>query len=83
MQALGLSWDEVHDEAERLEHHLSEALEARIDDAARFHPKERLAIATQCGFASAAETAEARRITEQTQRDKLRLVAQVARDVWG
>jgi DtxR family transcriptional regulator, Mn-dependent transcriptional regulator len=37
MQALGLSWDEVHDEAERLEHHLSEALEARID-AALGHP---------------------------------------------
>jgi DtxR family transcriptional regulator, Mn-dependent transcriptional regulator len=27
MQALGLSWDEVHAEAERLEHHLSETLE--------------------------------------------------------
>jgi DtxR family Mn-dependent transcriptional regulator len=37
MKALGLSWDEVHDEAERLEHHLSEALEARID-AALGHP---------------------------------------------
>ena len=37
MQALGLSWDEVHAEAERLEHHLSEALEARID-AALGHP---------------------------------------------
>ncbi|AEB11295.1 metal-dependent transcriptional regulator [Marinithermus hydrothermalis] len=29
-EALGYSWDEVHDEAERLEHHISEALEARI-----------------------------------------------------
>ena len=37
MQALGLSWDEVHAEAERLEHHLSEELEARID-AALGHP---------------------------------------------
>jgi DtxR family Mn-dependent transcriptional regulator len=37
MQALGLTWDEVHAEAERLEHHLSEALEARID-AALGHP---------------------------------------------
>ena len=33
MEALGLSWDEVHTEAERLEHHLSEELEARIDAA--------------------------------------------------
>jgi DtxR family Mn-dependent transcriptional regulator len=32
-QTLGFGWDEVHEEAERLEHHLSEALEARIDRA--------------------------------------------------
>src|SRR6266540_4706738 len=37
-QALGLGWDEVHDEAEKLEHHLSEELEARID-AALGHPR--------------------------------------------
>ena len=37
MQALGLPWDEVHKEAERLEHYLSEELEARID-AALGHP---------------------------------------------
>jgi DtxR family transcriptional regulator, Mn-dependent transcriptional regulator len=30
VQALGYSWDEVHEEAERLEHHISEKLEARI-----------------------------------------------------
>lgn len=29
-QALGYSWDEVHEEAERLEHYISEKLEARI-----------------------------------------------------
>ncbi len=32
-QALGFSWDEVHDEAERLEHHISEAFEAKIAQA--------------------------------------------------
>lgn len=37
MEALGLGWDEVHAEAERLEHHLSEQLEARID-AVLGHP---------------------------------------------
>jgi len=37
MQALGLPWDAVHEEAERLEHHLSDELEARID-AALGHP---------------------------------------------
>jgi len=36
MQALGLGWDEVHDEADRLEHHLSEEVEARIDEALGF-----------------------------------------------
>lgn len=30
-EALGYGWDEVHEEAERLEHAMSEALEARID----------------------------------------------------
>jgi DtxR family Mn-dependent transcriptional regulator len=30
VEALGYRWDEVHDEAERLEHHISEALEARM-----------------------------------------------------
>lgn len=30
VEALGYSWDEVHDEAEHLEHYISEKLEARI-----------------------------------------------------
>jgi DtxR family Mn-dependent transcriptional regulator len=29
-EALGVSWDQVHDEAHRLEHHISEALEDRM-----------------------------------------------------
>lgn len=36
-EALGVPWDRVHDEAERMEHVLSEDLEARID-AALGHP---------------------------------------------
>lgn len=31
-QALGYGWDEVHDEAERLEHYISETFEARMAD---------------------------------------------------
>jgi 5-methyltetrahydropteroyltriglutamate--homocysteine methyltransferase len=61
----------------------SETLRRRIEEASAFHPLERLAIGTQCGFASAAEMAEQRMITEQTQADKLRLVAETARAVWG
>jgi DtxR family transcriptional regulator, Mn-dependent transcriptional regulator len=33
VEALGFGWDEVHEEAERLEHHISEALEARMATA--------------------------------------------------
>jgi 5-methyltetrahydropteroyltriglutamate--homocysteine methyltransferase len=58
-------------------------LRRRIADAARHHPVDQLALAPQCGFASAAETAEQRKVTEQTQRDKLKLVADVAQSVWG
>jgi DtxR family transcriptional regulator, Mn-dependent transcriptional regulator len=31
VQAMGYSWDAVHEEAERLEHHISEEFEERID----------------------------------------------------
>ena len=31
VEALGYDWDQVHDEAERLEHHISEEFEERID----------------------------------------------------
>ena len=39
-EALGLGWDEVHDEAERLEHHLSDEVEARIDSALGFPTRD-------------------------------------------
>ncbi|UGS37344.1 cobalamin-independent methionine synthase II family protein [Capillimicrobium parvum] len=75
--ALGLvstKWTQMEDPA---------VLVARIEDAARYHPVERLALAPQCGFASASETAEQRRLTPETQEAKLRLVSEVAREVWG
>jgi DtxR family Mn-dependent transcriptional regulator len=40
LEALGLSWDQVHEEAERLEHHLSDELEARIDSALGFPTRD-------------------------------------------
>ena len=39
-EALGLPWDEVHEEAERLEHALSDQLEARIDRALGFPTRD-------------------------------------------
>jgi 5-methyltetrahydropteroyltriglutamate--homocysteine methyltransferase len=51
-----------------------------VAEAARFVPRERLAISPQCGFAS---TSEGNLLTTDDQRKKLELVARVARDVWS
>jgi 5-methyltetrahydropteroyltriglutamate--homocysteine methyltransferase len=53
---------------------------ARIDEAARFHPRDQLALSTQCGFASAGP---GNAISEDAQEKKLRLVAEVAARAWG
>jgi 5-methyltetrahydropteroyltriglutamate--homocysteine methyltransferase len=55
-------------------------LRARIEEAAKYVPLERLALSPQCGFAS---TIEGNLITADQQRQKLELVAQVAHSVWG
>jgi len=60
-----------------------EELKARVHAAAKFHPLEQLGIATQCGFASAAETAEARKITGEVQSAKLVRIVEAARAIWG
>jgi 5-methyltetrahydropteroyltriglutamate--homocysteine methyltransferase len=52
----------------------------RIDEAAKTIPLEQLAISPQCGFAS---TMEGNLLTEDDQWAKLRLVAEVAKEVWG
>jgi methionine synthase II (cobalamin-independent) len=55
-------------------------LKRRIDQAAKYLPLEQLALSPQCGFAS---TEEGNTLTEHEQWAKLRLCAEVARDVWG
>ncbi|QBD77306.1 methionine synthase [Ktedonosporobacter rubrisoli] len=55
-------------------------LRERIEQAARFFPLEQLALSPQCGFAS---TMEGNSLSPQDQQRKLKLVAQVARQVWG
>jgi 5-methyltetrahydropteroyltriglutamate--homocysteine methyltransferase len=52
----------------------------RIEQATHFVPLERLALSTQCGFAS---TEEGNAITPEAQRAKLELVVETARRVWG
>ena len=57
----------------------SETLKQRIDAASRYVPLERLALSPQCGFAS---VAGGNSLTEEEQMAKLRLVVDVAADVW-
>jgi 5-methyltetrahydropteroyltriglutamate--homocysteine methyltransferase len=57
-----------------------DALKRRIDEAAKFVPLDRLALSSQCGFAS---TIAGNAITEDDQKRKLELVAATAREVWG
>ncbi len=55
-------------------------LKQRIKEASKYIPKERLALSSQCGFAS---TEEGNLLTPEQQAAKLRLVAETAREVWG
>lgn len=56
------------------------ALKARIDAAAKYVDRDRLAISPQCGFSSAII---GNPVTPDDQRAKLELVVNVATDVWG
>ena len=53
---------------------------ARIDEAARYVDRERLALSTQCGFSPVSIGGNL--ISEDTQQRKLELVAEVAHQVW-
>ena len=55
-------------------------LKQRIEEASRYVPLERLALSPQCGFAS---SVGGNPVTEADERAKLKLVADVAADVWG
>ncbi|MQA88519.1 MAG: hypothetical protein GEV03_28880 [Streptosporangiales bacterium] len=57
-----------------------DALRRRIDEAARYVPLERLALSTQCGFASAYQGNE---LSWDDQRRKLELAVRTAEAVWG
>jgi 5-methyltetrahydropteroyltriglutamate--homocysteine methyltransferase len=52
----------------------------RLDEAAKYVPLEQLALSPQCGFAS---TEEGNILSEEEQWAKLRLVVEVAQEVWG
>jgi 5-methyltetrahydropteroyltriglutamate--homocysteine methyltransferase len=51
----------------------------RIEEAARYAPIDQLCLSPQCGFSS---TVEGNLLTEEQQWAKLRLIAEVAEEVW-
>lgn len=57
-----------------------DALKRRIDEASKYAPLEQLALSPQCGFSS---TVHGNNIAVEAQRNKLKLVVEVANEVWG
>lgn len=55
-------------------------LKRRIDEASKHVPLEQLSISPQCGFSS---TVEGNDLTQDDELAKLRLVVEVAEEVWG
>jgi 5-methyltetrahydropteroyltriglutamate--homocysteine methyltransferase len=57
-----------------------DAIKRRIDEAAKFISLDQLCLSPQCGFAS---TEEGNTLAEEEQWAKLRMIVEVAQDVWG
>jgi 5-methyltetrahydropteroyltriglutamate--homocysteine methyltransferase len=55
-------------------------LKRRIDEAAKFVPLDQLCLSPQCGFSS---TVEGNALTVDQQFQKLKLIVETAREVWG
>ena len=55
-------------------------LKRRIEEASRIVPLEQLCLSPQCGFSS---TVHGNEIARESQAAKLRLIVEVAREVWG
>ena len=56
-----------------------DAIAKRIEEAARYFPREQMGVSTQCGFGT---VWEGNPIPESTQEAKLRLVAEIAHRTW-
>ncbi len=74
MVVLGL----VTTKSGKLEH--KDDLKRRIDEASRYIPLDQLCLSPQCGFSS---TVEGNVLTYEEEVAKLRLIVEVAADVWG
>ncbi len=55
-------------------------IKRRVEEAARYTDIDQLCLSAQCGFSS---TSEGNDLTEQQQWDKLRLIVEVAQEIWG
>ncbi len=57
-----------------------DTIRRRIDEAAKFAPLDQLALSPQCGFAS---TEDGNTLAETEQWAKLRMIVEIADEVWG
>jgi 5-methyltetrahydropteroyltriglutamate--homocysteine methyltransferase len=57
-----------------------DAIKRRIEEAGRFTDLDRLCLSPQCGFAS---TEEGNTLAEYDEWAKLKMIGEVAREVWG
>jgi len=55
-------------------------IKRRVEEAAKYTDIDQLCLSTQCGFSS---TSEGNDLTQQQQWDKLRLIVEVADEIWG
>ena len=55
-------------------------IKRRIDEAAKFVPLDQLCLSPQCGFAS---TEEGNVLAEDEEWAKLRMIVEIANEVWG
>ena len=55
-------------------------IKRRIDEAAKFVPLDQLCLSPQCGFAS---SEEGNVLAEEEQWAKLRMIVEIADEVWG
>ena len=63
----------------KLQQHTKETVIKRIYEAAKYIPLERLCLSPQCGFASCEI---GNKLTEEEQWAKLKLVKEIAEEVW-
>ena len=57
-----------------------EAIKTRIKEATNYVPLEQICLSPQCGFAS---THHGNKLTEEEQWEKLKFIADTAKEIWG